>query len=118
MIAQYFVQLDQLPMTPNNKVDRNALPAPGELVARKQSSAAPLSDGVEQQIGAIWQELIGAASITADDNFFDLGGHSLLAVKAVQLMKDALGQRVPPQHLVTQNLREIAARFEVVEQAV
>ena len=97
MIPAHFVTLDAFPVTPNKKIDRNALPAPSQTAARpkpKPSVQAPAKDkadeALQKQIANIWTEVLGVAKITADDNFFDLGGHSLLAVQTHRTLKKRL----------------------------
>ena len=81
MVPSRLVALDELPLTPNAKVDRKALPAPDQLVARTAAYVAP-SGGLERAIADIWGKLLHVEKIGLEDNFFDLGGHSLLAVQA------------------------------------
>ncbi|TCP57969.1 amino acid adenylation domain-containing protein [Tumebacillus sp. BK434] len=83
MVPSAIVLLDALPLTPNGKVDRKALPAP-ELSRDELSTAfvAP-RNAVEEQLAAIWTELLGVQEIGVHDNFFTLGGHSLLATKLI-----------------------------------
>jgi tyrocidine synthetase-3 len=76
MVPAFFVFLDQIPLTPNRKVDRRALPAP-KAKAGKDSSA-PRSE-TQKKLAAIWSEILNINPIGIDDNFFELGGHSLLA---------------------------------------
>jgi hypothetical protein len=89
MVPAHFVRLDTMPLTPNRKVDRKALPAP---------TAAPVTEafvapetGIEAQLAVIWQRVLGVPKIGARDNFFALGGHSLLAVQAHREIRDQLG---------------------------
>ena len=89
MLPAHFVTLDAFPLTPNRKVDRKALPAPGGRVA-EAVFVAPVSD-VESQIAAIWARVLGIPKVGAKDNFFALGGHSLLAVQAHREIRDQLG---------------------------
>jgi natural product biosynthesis luciferase-like monooxygenase protein len=80
--------LQALPMTPNGKVDRAALPQPGtepELAVR--TSAAPQTQ-VEKIVREIWQDVLGRADVGPADNFFDLGGHSLLVVQVQRRLRD------------------------------
>jgi natural product biosynthesis luciferase-like monooxygenase protein len=83
MVPSHFVELPELPMTPNMKIDRRVLPPPGGPAARGRAKAAPSAplDGLERQLAAIWQEVLGLDLIDVHDDFFDLGGHSLLAVQ-------------------------------------
>jgi glutathione S-transferase len=90
MVPAHFVTLDTMPLTPNRKVDRKALPAPQARVATPAAFDAPV-EGVEAQLAAIWQRVLGVPKVGAKDNFFALGGHSLLAVQAHREIRDRLG---------------------------
>jgi hypothetical protein len=81
MVPTTFVTLDALPLSPNGKLDRRALPPPD--VARPAAGApfvAPQT-AAERTIAAIWQEVLGLPQVGLHDNFFDLGGHSLLLTR-------------------------------------
>lgn len=98
MVPAHFVTLDGFPVTPNKKIDRNALPAPGLSEARTQpvrkvdeAGSGKASDALRTQIGDIWSEMLGVEGIGPDDNFFELGGHSLLAVQTHRSLRDRLG---------------------------
>jgi hypothetical protein len=91
MVPVRFVTLDAFPLTPNKKVDRNALPAP---VDRHATPASPtLTGSTEAQIASIWSRLLGVTVINPRDSFFELGGHSLLAVQAHREIRDSLGAK-------------------------
>ena len=92
MMPSAFVRLDSFPLTPNKKVDRNALPAPGAQVetAKPRPASTPVGSGAERQIAEIWEAILGVQDIGPKDNFFDLGGHSLLAVQAHREIKAQL----------------------------
>src|SRR5207244_10213852 len=81
MIPTRFVRLPSLPLTPSGKVDRKALPEPGES-ARATDYVAPRTQ-VEESVAAIWSELLGVEQVGVFDDFFALGGHSLLATQVV-----------------------------------
>jgi aryl carrier-like protein len=92
MIPSAFVVLDALPLTANGKIDRKALPAPDR--DRQEAATvyiAPASD-LERTIGEVWQQLLGLAQVSAQDNLFDLGANSLLMVQANGRLKAALGR--------------------------
>ncbi|MEL7144094.1 MAG: amino acid adenylation domain-containing protein, partial [Cyanobacteria bacterium J06573_11] len=83
MVPSAFVQLSAFPLTPNNKIDRKALPAPTLKDLRDNDHfTAPRSE-LEQQLAHIWCDLLALEKISIHDNFFDLGGHSLLAAQAI-----------------------------------
>ena len=109
MVPQHLVALPALPLLPNGKIDRSALPAPDIEVARPASRAwlAPETHE-EKAIAAIWAELLGIDRVAATDNFFDLGGHSLLAMRAVIAAEKQLGWRIAPRRLVFETLRQVA----------
>jgi amino acid adenylation domain-containing protein len=81
MVPSAWVTLAALPVTAGGKVDRKALPAPDSQRPELSSAyIAPRSE-IEQQIAAVWQEVLGIDKVGVTDNFFDLGGHSLQAVQ-------------------------------------
>src|SRR4030095_7367954 len=83
MIPSYFIKLDLLPLTANGKVDKTALPDPGEVdIDRTTGYTAPRSR-LEEQLAGIWQEVLQVEPIGIHDNFFELGGHSLKAMQIV-----------------------------------
>ncbi|WP_102110521.1 MupA/Atu3671 family FMN-dependent luciferase-like monooxygenase, partial [Oceaniglobus roseus] len=94
MRPAHFVELAAFPLTPNGKIDRNALPDPD--LRRAATSPGPANrpvapeGGTEAALAAIWSRLLGVAEVRSEDNFFALGGHSLLAVQAHREIKDVL----------------------------
>lgn len=91
MIPSHFVHLDVMPLTPNKKVDRAALPMPKVQKPAQQHFATKAPDSqIEQRISAIWTRVLGVPTISSTDNFFDLGGHSLLAVQTHRELKAEL----------------------------
>nr|WP_324251528.1 non-ribosomal peptide synthase/polyketide synthase [Photorhabdus thracensis] len=86
MVPSAFVRLDALPLTPNSKLDRRALPAPGEDAFARQVYQAPQGE-METALAAIWRELLGVEQISRYDNFFALGGHSLLVVRMIESLR-------------------------------
>ncbi len=110
MVPQHLVPLDALPLLPNGKLDRAALPAPQTATpaAHTRQAARLPSTPQEQQIAAIWRGLLGVERVQLTDNFFDLGGHSLLAMRAVIAIEQQLGWRVAPRRLIFESLGQLA----------
>jgi natural product biosynthesis luciferase-like monooxygenase protein len=89
MVPRFIVLLERFPLTPNKKVDRNALPAPQEARIRPADAPVPVG-GAAAEVVHIWARILGVTDIRGSDSFFDLGGHSLLAVQAHREIRDAL----------------------------
>jgi amino acid adenylation domain-containing protein/non-ribosomal peptide synthase protein (TIGR01720 family) len=94
MVPAIFVPLAAMPLTPNGKVDRQALPAPP--APEPAASLAPRTPA-EQTIAAIWAELLRLDAVGVEDNFFDLGGHSLLAIQLISRIRQSFGVEITPR---------------------
>ena len=95
MIPSYFVMLDAIPLTPNGKIDRRALPAPEiDRPDLEGAFVAPRSV-VEEMVAQIWTNVLGINRIGVHDNFFALGGHSLLATTIVTRLRQAFNIDLP-----------------------
>ncbi|KAB8141160.1 amino acid adenylation domain-containing protein [Chloroflexia bacterium SDU3-3] len=94
MVPAAFVPLDTFPLTPNGKIDRKALPAPESLRLEPSTAYVAPSTGLEQQIAAIWQDVLRIERVGVDDSFFDLGGHSLLMAQVHARLREQLGREV------------------------
>ncbi len=93
MVPGAFVQLEEMPLTPNGKVDRRALPDPDTRGTPEEIYVAPQSE-LEQTLAAIWQEVLGLERVGLHDNFFDLGGHSLLLVQVRSRLRERTEREV------------------------
>ncbi|MBG1265934.1 non-ribosomal peptide synthase/polyketide synthase [Nostoc sp. WHI] len=91
MVPQAFVLLKAMPLTPNGKVDRRALPAPDTATRNLATGFVSPRTPLEAQLVQIWSEVLGTERIGVKDNFFELGGHSLLATQVVSRINSALG---------------------------
>ncbi|HLP62593.1 MAG TPA: condensation domain-containing protein, partial [Candidatus Deferrimicrobium sp.] len=102
MMPSYFVQLEKIPLSPNGKVDKKALPDPG---AGEMGTYAGPRDTVEARLVNIWSEVLGRdetnAPIGIDDNFFQCGGHSLKATVLVARVHRELDVKIPLAEIFT-----------------
>ncbi|WP_137973083.1 non-ribosomal peptide synthetase [Pseudomonas sp. F(2018)] len=109
MVPSILMRLDRMPLSPNGKLERRALPEP---VWQARSYRAPQSV-LEITLAGIWQEVLEVAQVGLDDNFFELGGHSLLATQAVALLRQRLGLELPLRAFFeAQDLAALAAALD------
>jgi len=87
MVPGLVMVLETLPLNPNGKVDRKALPEPER--ASTQAYEAP-QGGTEEALAAVWAEVLGVPRVGRHDNFFELGGHSLMSVQVVARVQGAM----------------------------
>ncbi|MGA9770376.1 MAG: amino acid adenylation domain-containing protein [Blastocatellia bacterium] len=99
MVPSAFVVLDAMPITPNGKVDRKALPAPEHNSAETGKPFAPPRTPVEQALVEMWAELLTVERVGIHDSFFDIGGHSLLATQVISRIRDAFEVELPLRSL-------------------
>ncbi|PYC22571.1 non-ribosomal peptide synthetase [Aquipseudomonas alcaligenes] len=109
MVPSILMRLERMPLSPNGKLERRALPEP---VWQARVYRAPQSER-EIALAAIWQEVLEVAQVGLDDNFFELGGHSLLATQAVALLRQRLGLELPLRAFFeAENLAALAANLD------
>jgi aspartate racemase len=94
MAPSFIGIVEQLPLTENGKIDRDALPNIDDLNSKESVFVAPETE-VERKLAAAWIKVLGVDQVGVHDNFFDLGGYSLLAVKLVNEIEKELGQKIP-----------------------
>ncbi|HSS77367.1 MAG TPA: nitroreductase family protein, partial [Thermoanaerobaculia bacterium] len=92
MMPGHFALLEHLPLSPQGKVDRRALPALSGQ--RAEAEHVPPRSEAERTVAGIWREVLGLEKVGAHDNFFELGGHSLALVRVHILLKERLGREV------------------------
>ncbi|MEO1627586.1 MAG: amino acid adenylation domain-containing protein, partial [Bacteroidota bacterium] len=90
MLPSHLLQLTELPLTANGKLDVTALPSPDRGGADERSYAAPRNE-TDEQIIAIWKDVLEKETIGINDNFFDLGGHSLKATRVISALQEQFG---------------------------
>jgi amino acid adenylation domain-containing protein len=110
MIPSHFEHLSALPMTPNAKVDRKALPQPGGAGARE---IEPPQGETEETLAAIWCDLLRIGQVSRDDSFFELGGHSLLVARLLVRIEQQWGRRIGmAEFFQAPTLEKLAERIE------
>ncbi len=86
MIPAIWVELDTIPLTPNGKLDKKALPQPKINETSEDNYVAP-NTPLEVELATIWQELLGISKVGIRDNFFKLGGHSILVIQLIAKLR-------------------------------
>ncbi|MGG1267861.1 thioesterase domain-containing protein, partial [Brevibacillus laterosporus] len=94
MIPSFFIQLEQMPLTPNGKINRNVLPIPEGNICLGVEYIAPQTP-TEVQLVDIWQEVLGVTKIGKKDNFFELGGHSLHVLELIRKIYTDIRVEIP-----------------------
>ncbi|NTV91794.1 MAG: amino acid adenylation domain-containing protein [Chlorobiaceae bacterium] len=93
MVPSYYIPIRKIPLLPNGKIDRSALPVPDTVVEKKATYTEP-RDETEKTLVEIWQEVLGVHPIGITDDFFELGGHSLLAVRLCSQIQEKVNRKV------------------------
>ena len=117
MVPSGVVTMDAVPLTPNGKIDRNALPNPFQGTQRTEANFEPPASATERLLAAIWSEVLNIERVGVDDNFYELGGHSLLSFRVTSSVEKALGWRMDPRTLFFQTLRQIARTADTLPAA-
>jgi len=113
MVPSAFVMLERMPLTPQGKIDRPALPAPeNSRPDLDQGYVAPRGPTEEIVVG-IWAQVLRVELVGIDDDFFELGGHSLLATQVVSRVRESFGVEVELRVLFEHpTVRELGAVIE------
>ena len=99
MVPAGFVLLDSFPLTSNGKVDRRALPSPGEARPELNKTFVEFRTPTEELLADIWAQVLGVERVGIYDDFFDLGGHSLLATQVVSRIRETFQVEMPLRRL-------------------
>ncbi|WP_139115297.1 amino acid adenylation domain-containing protein, partial [Pseudomonas sp. 58 R 12] len=100
MVPAHLVFLERMPLNPNGKLDRQALPKP-DASQSQQLWVEPVTE-LEQQVAAVWADILGAERVGLTDHFFEMGGHSLLAMQVVSRLRNLLGREIALRSLFEQ----------------
>ncbi|BCA29115.1 non-ribosomal peptide synthase/polyketide synthase [Metapseudomonas otitidis] len=113
MVPAQWVLLERMPLSPNGKLDRKALPKPDPAQARSEYQA-PRNE-LEQRLALIWQDVLRLEQVGVDDNFFELGGDSIISIQIVSRARQA-GIRIAPRDLFQhQSIRRLATVAQLSE---
>ncbi|WP_054886198.1 non-ribosomal peptide synthase/polyketide synthase [Pseudomonas sp. NBRC 111130] len=113
MVPAQWVLLEQMPLSPNGKLDRKALPKPDPAQSRSEYQAP--RNALEQRLALIWQEVLRLEQVGVDDNFFELGGDSIISIQIVSRARQA-GIRFAPRDLFQhQSIRRLATVAQLSE---
>jgi amino acid adenylation domain-containing protein len=117
MIPSIFISLETMPLAPNGKLDRRALPDPDTSRHRSAAPYVAPRAAVEERVAAVWAEVLGVDSVGIHDDFFELGGHSLLASRIAGRINAAFGVDLPVRSLLDlSTVAALAALIEVLTQ--
>ena len=109
MVPAHLVVLSALPLSPNGKLDRKALPLPNLHQAHRPFRAPQTP--LETALAELWQEALHVERVSLDDNFFELGGHSILAIQFISALNARLGIKLALQQMLAHPTVEVLARF-------
>ncbi|HEX8145820.1 MAG TPA: amino acid adenylation domain-containing protein, partial [Pyrinomonadaceae bacterium] len=123
MVPSLFVTLPEMPLTPNGKLDRKALPEPGRGRPALEGNFAEARTPVEEMLSNIWAQVLRLDGVGVNDNFFDLGGHSLTSIQIASRATEAFQVDVPVRAAfeaptVAQLARRIEAQLRTRKGAV
>ncbi len=112
MVPSVFVTLDALPLSPNGKLNRSALPEPDDSRPAMAAAFVPPATPVETAVAEIFSEILELREVGLHDDFFELGGHSLLATRVVSRLRDRFQIEVTPRFLFeSPTVGELAVRI-------
>ncbi len=94
MVPKTLLLLQSFPLTPNNKIDRRALPETSASSTVALRPPVEAESQLEKDIASIWQDVLGVAKASTSDNFFDLGGHSLLVIQVQRRLREVTGREI------------------------
>jgi len=95
MVPSAFFVLERMPLSPNGKVDRRALPAPDPAARVLKGAVVRPRTPFEEIVAEVFAETLGLKEVSVEDSFFELGGHSLTATQLISRLRDRLGVDVP-----------------------
>ncbi|MEG0121390.1 MAG: phosphopantetheine-binding protein, partial [Pseudomonas sp.] len=116
MVPAHRMWLAQMPLSPNGKLDRKALPAP-DVAEAQQDFVAPIN-AIETALAEIWQAVLGVAQVGTADNFFALGGDSINSIQVVSRARQQGIGLTPKDLFLHQNIQALARVATAAEEAL
>ncbi|MGV3610690.1 MAG: amino acid adenylation domain-containing protein [Fluviicola sp.] len=110
MVPGYFINLKEVPLTPNGKIDRKALPDVTEDDLIRREFVEPRNE-TEETLVTIWQEVLGVESIGVKDNFFELGGDSIKLIRLMNLMSKRITDKIRLENFYGEPTIEFSALY-------
>ena len=112
MVPLHYIHLAAIPRTPNDKVDRRALPAPRLETA--VGTVVPPAAAIEKDLAGLWADLLGLKRVGVESNFFELGGHSLLAMRLLSRLNETFNVALPLRVIFeAPTITQLAERLQV-----
>ena len=111
MIPSAFILLDEIPLTPNGKINRQALLALAKNRNEHEAAFVAPRDALELRIGRLWEDVLNTRPIGITDNFFERGGHSLLAVRMMSQLSRQIGRELPLALILQKQTVQALAAF-------
>ena len=115
MVPAAYVVMETWPLTPNGKLDRNALPQPGRQDLTTAMQVTPPRNEVERLLCDIWASVLGLEQVGIDDNYFELGGDSILSIQLQTRCNQAGLSLSPAQLFQYQTIGQLAGQLATVE---
>lgn len=113
MIPSLIIPIEELPLTPNNKIDKKSLTEKEITATISHTSNSKPENETQKTLLDIWESLLGITGIGIDDNFFEIGGHSILAAQMLVDFEKQTGKRIPLAEMFTaQTIRQLAGIVE------
>lgn len=118
MIPMYFIRVDQIPLTPNGKIDKKSLPKIEDILNEDAAYEMP-TNSIEEKLLKIWKEVLGIENIGINHKFFDLGGHSLKATILASKIHKELNVEIPLREIFnSQTIKKQALYIKNAEQSL
>lgn len=119
MVPSNFIVLPRFPLSPNGKVDRNALEAMGQALENASRVYVPPRTEQEKRIADIWSRLLRIEQVGIRDDFFELGGTSIVAMQIMARIEEETGRRLPLASLFTANtIEKLSKQMELDDQSI